>query len=130
MAKKSKSRRRSRKRGRPHKQPQIPVRKIADLAAIGCTVNEIANLCELSKDTVERNYAALIDKGRGEGKERLRRMQWKSAERGNTGMQIWLGKQILDQRDKQEIIETSDPLAELLLEFRAAHNRDKAQLTP
>ena len=30
-------------------------------------------------------------------------MQWKSAEQGNVSMQIWLGKQMLGQSDKQEI---------------------------
>jgi len=30
-------------------------------------------------------------------------MQWKSAEKGNVTMQIWLGKQILGQADKSEV---------------------------
>ena len=30
-------------------------------------------------------------------------MQWKSAEKGNVTMQIWLGKQNLGQSDKQEV---------------------------
>ena len=33
-------------------------------------------------------------------------MQWRSAERGSVPMQIWLGKQVLGQTDKQEITET------------------------
>jgi hypothetical protein len=30
----------------------------------------------------------------------LRKLQWKSAERGSAAMQIWLGKQYLEQKDK------------------------------
>jgi hypothetical protein len=32
-------------------------------------------------------------------------MQWKSAEKGSVPMQIWLGKQVLGQADKQEVKE-------------------------
>ena len=39
-------------------------------------------------------------------------MQWKAAERGNTSMLIWLGKQILGQSDKQEI-SMSKPIDEI-----------------
>ena len=43
-------------------------------------------------------------------KYKLRQMQWKSAERGNVPMQIWLGKQILGQSespmgDDDELVE-------------------------
>lgn len=38
-----------------------------------------------------------------EGKRiRLRKWQWRAAERGNTAMMIWLGKQYLDQTDKRK----------------------------
>ena len=40
-----------------------------------------------------------IEKGREHAKISLRRMQFKSAEGGNVTMQIWLGKQLLGQRD-------------------------------
>ena len=33
----------------------------------------------------------------------VRRMQYRSAEEGNATMLIWLGKQYLDQKDKQEV---------------------------
>ena len=39
----------------------------------------------------------------GEGKASLRRMQGKSAQDGNVTAQIWLGKQMLGQRDKHEL---------------------------
>ena len=37
------------------------------------------------------------------GRASLRRMQYVAAKKGNATMQIWLGKQYLGQKDKQEI---------------------------
>jgi transcriptional regulator with XRE-family HTH domain len=83
--------------GRPRKQ--VDEQQIESLARIGCTVAEIAAALGVSKDTLERNYAAPIEKGREHAKISLRRMQFKSAEAGNVTMQIWLGKQLLGQKD-------------------------------
>jgi hypothetical protein len=43
----------------------------------------------------------VIEKARSEGKASLRRLQWQNAAQGNVTMQIWLGKQLLDQNDTQ-----------------------------
>jgi len=40
----------------------------------------------------------------------LRQLQWKSAEKGNVTMQIFLGKNILGQKDRIEESETEEPL--------------------
>lgn len=45
-------------------------------------------------------FRHIMSKKRAGGKASLRRMQWKSAEDGNTTMLIWLGKNILGQTDK------------------------------
>lgn len=111
------------KRGRPRKVPAIPVDKIGELAGYGCTVEEIATLCELSRDTLERNFAAEIAKGRENCKKKLRMKQLEVAMKGNPAMLIWLGKQMLEQRDKAEFIETFDPLLELIAEMKAEHLR-------
>lgn len=73
---------------------------IKKLAHIHCTVDEIASICGCSKDTLERRYMDVINEGRASGKSSLRRLQWEAAQKGNATMQIWLGKQILDQKDK------------------------------
>jgi hypothetical protein len=86
--------------GRPRKQ--VDEQQVESLAGIGCTVAEIAAALGVSKDTLERNYAAPIEKGREQAIISLRRMQFKSAEAGNVTMQIWLGKQLLGQRDRSE----------------------------
>lgn len=44
-----------------------------------------------------------LEQGQGEGRASLRRRQFKAANDGNATMLIWLGKQYLDQKDKQEI---------------------------
>jgi hypothetical protein len=83
---------------------------IEDLAGIGCTMIEIAKICKCSVDTLERNFADVIEKGREEMKMSLRRKQLKVANEGSKDkesasvtMLIWLGKQYLGQRDKHEV---------------------------
>jgi hypothetical protein len=86
---------------RPRKD--IDPEKVRQLAAIHCTVDEIAAVMDCSKDTLERRFAALIEKGREEGRASLRRVQYKAALAGNATMMIWLGKQLLGQKDRQEV---------------------------
>lgn len=89
------------KTGRPQKA--VDEKLIRRAARIGCTSEEIAALCDVSKDTLERRFAAVLKKGREGGKSSLRRMQWKAAKGGNVTMQIWLGKQLLEQKDKSDV---------------------------
>lgn len=93
------------------------------LCKIQCTLNEIACVFNCSEDTVQRwcqrtyesTFADAHKKHSQEGKASIRRLQYKSANGGNVTMQIWLGKQYLGQRDKQEI-EHSGNFADLLLD--------------
>ena len=86
-------------------------KQIDKMCAIFCTGEEIANIMGFSYDTLERRVkekfkmsCAEYIKGKASiGKMSLRRMQYKNAEKGNATMQIWLGKQYLNQSDKQEI---------------------------
>ncbi len=73
--------------------------QLEKLATIGCTNEEMASWFGVSKDTLERQFAATIAKGRGKTRCSLRRLQWLSASSGNVQMQIWLGKQMLGQKD-------------------------------
>lgn len=82
---------------------------LANAASIGCTVEEIASVmgCAPStlylrvKDTPEIQEA--IEAGRAKGRATLRRLQWQGANTGNPTMLIWLGKQLLGQKDKHEV---------------------------
>lgn len=78
---------------------------IIKLAAIHCTMDEIAHICGCCKDVIERRpeLMAKIYKAKAEGKSSLRRHQWKLAQAGNPTMLIWLGKQLLDQKDVSRI---------------------------
>jgi hypothetical protein len=87
--------------GRPPKK--IDETLVEKLAAIHCSIEEIASICECSRDTIERRFAAKIEKARATGKSSLRRLQWESAQKGNVTMQIWLGKQLLGQKDKADV---------------------------
>lgn len=86
---------------RPRKK--IDPEQVKALAGIGCTNEEMADALKCSPDTLTRRFADAIESGRATAKRSLRRMQWESAKNGSTGMLIWLGKQMLGQRDKQEI---------------------------
>jgi hypothetical protein len=91
-------------------QLKINAEDVEKLAAIGCTLREIAAFCNCSEDTIERRYAEPMNKGREKGKTRLRRSMWQAVDRGNITMMIWLSKQILGMREKieQTIEESSD----------------------
>jgi hypothetical protein len=52
-----------------------------------------------NKVKAEPELAEAIERGREVGRTRLRRLQWQGAEKGNATMLIWLGKQLLGQRD-------------------------------
>jgi len=89
-------------------RPRIEIDKAAfeNLCAIQCTLNEIAYFFSCSDDTIERwckreygeGFAVVYKKKSSKGKISLRRTQFKLAET-NTSMAIWLGKQILGQKD-------------------------------
>ena len=89
--------------GRPRKI--IDLKQVAKLAKICCTVEEIANILDLSKSTLDHNeeFLQVYKKNIDNGKMSLRRAQMELALKGNATMQIWLGKQYLGQKDKQEI---------------------------
>jgi hypothetical protein len=90
--------------GAPRKEFDLDVAKRA--ASIGCTVDEIAALIGLPKrtfyDHMKRDPAiqTAIDEAREQGRGTLRRLQWQRANGGSDTMLIWLGKQMLKQRDK------------------------------
>jgi hypothetical protein len=81
---------------------------VFELAKIHCTVEEIATICKCTRETLYARFSDIIKKGKAEGKSSLRRLQWESAQKGSAAMQIWLGKQLLKQRDVQAMQVTND----------------------
>jgi len=102
----------SKKMGRPRKELEWDT--FEKLCELQCTEVEIAGFFECSVDTIERRvkeqynvtFAELYAQKKGKGKASLRRLQWQTAEGGNAIMQIFLGKQYLEQRDKSQVEQT------------------------
>ena len=91
------------------KKYNIDTEQVEKLASFGCSNTEIASFFGCSKDLISKSYSTNVSKGQDKGKIRLRQLLWKSAERGNVAMQIWLSKQYLGMTDKQEITTTDLP---------------------
>ena len=92
------------------KKYHIDTKQLQKLAKFGRTNKEMADFFGCSADLLEKSYSEFLTKGRSEMKMRLRQLQWKSAEKGNVTMQIFLGKNILGQQDKIEQTELDEPL--------------------
>jgi hypothetical protein len=87
-------------------RPKLPIDEdqVFRLAVFGCTNREIASFFDCSTDTIERRFAAQMDKGRMEGRTRLRRKIWQEAiEKGNTALLIFLAKNELGMSDKSAL---------------------------
>jgi hypothetical protein len=86
--------------------------KVDSMCAIQCTGEEIAGVLGCSFDTLSRaverekscSFAEYFKQKRSTGKMSLRRKQYSTAMEGNATMQIWLGKNWLDQTDKRDYI--------------------------
>lgn len=89
---------------RPKKD--IDPEQVRKLAAIDCSLAEIASVLKCSVDTLDRRFAEVIKKGREEGCASLKRRQFEVAQSGNPTMLIWLGKQRLGQSDKASVTHT------------------------
>lgn len=88
--------------GKTKGRPKIEIDEaiLRNLCEIQCTVKEIAYVMGVSVDTLNRNYSDVIQAGKSQGKVALRRAQWRNAlEKNNVTMQIWLGKNVLNQTD-------------------------------
>lgn len=92
---------------RPKKK--IDYELAAKLAHIHCTQEEIAGILDLSVRTLQRDreFCHIYKKGTDNGKMVLRRYQFKMAET-NATMAIWLGKQILKQKDTDNESQLTD----------------------
>ena len=85
------------------KKYNIDPEQVEKLASFGCSNTEIASFYGCDESLIRKSYSEFIAKGKDKGKIRLRQLLWKSAERGNVAMQIWLSKQYLGMSDKQDI---------------------------
>ena len=90
----------------------LNLEELERLSRLNCTMPEISAYFDIPLRTLEDKFAneldvrKAIEKGRATGKLSLRRRQIQIMEEtNNPTMAIWLGKQMLGQTDKQEIIQ-------------------------
>jgi len=120
----------------PAGRPKIEIdwEEFDKLCEMQATLIEISGWFGCSEDTIERrvqevkgeNFAEYYKKQQGKGKASLRRDQWKSSHGGNVTMQIWLGKQVLGQKDKQTQVHEIDE--DTLTVMRAISGSTKGKL--
>lgn len=80
----------------------IDPKQVEELAAIQCSLAEMSAVLRCDKKTLYNRFAAEMAAGRERGKSSLKRKQYEVAMSGNATMLIWLGKQHLEQSDKNE----------------------------
>lgn len=98
----------SKGKGRPPKE--IDQTAFEELCKLHCTHSEICSTLSSARETIEawcvRTYGEDLSSAYKRfsemGNPSLRRLQFKSAHSGNATMLIWLGKQWLGQRDREE----------------------------
>ena len=110
------------KRGRP--RIEIDPKSFTDLVGLGCSQDEICWFFRddsgkpISEDTItrwcKREFGLTFAEFRNQNglmamKIKLRRNQLKLSEK-NASMAIWLGKQILNQKENPNDMENSDPV--------------------
>ena len=93
-------------KGKSGRKPlKFDLKDIQKISALHPTDEELAAYLECSVDTItnyKKNDPAFLkayNGGRGKGKLSLRRKQMSTALEGNTTMLVWMGKQLLGQRD-------------------------------
>lgn len=69
------------------------------LAQIGMTDSDIGRWFGIKDDTLRRNFAEMLTKGREEMKMTLRMAMFKNAVKGNAAVQIFLAKNLLGMSD-------------------------------
>lgn len=79
---------------------------VFELAQLGCSQHDIARILGIDQGSISAEYREVYDLGIGDTKMSLRRKQLQKAgvyepdKNGDTTMLIWLGKQLLEQRDQ------------------------------
>jgi len=86
-------------------RPKIDIdpEKVEMLASFGCSNVEIARLHNCDESVIRKRFKKEIERGRESMKVKLRTLQWKQAEQGNTSLLIFLGKQYLGQSERNEL---------------------------
>ena len=95
--------RKSARKVSPKRKSRVNRDKVEMLSSFGCTIMEIAKFFIVDESLIRKYYADEVRRGKEQMKLRLRQLQWKFAEQGNTSLLIFLGKNYLNQTDKQQL---------------------------
>jgi hypothetical protein len=90
----------SNKGGRP--PAAVNREELMKLAERQWTVGEIAAFFRVSRDTIERRFAADIIEAKERGVAKLRDLQWRRAMEGSDKIIVHMSKHYLDQHEKIE----------------------------
>jgi hypothetical protein len=117
------------KRGRP--EIKVDLTQVIKCAAVGCTDEEIADITGIGVSTFRtrkhrQEFLAALKKARSDLRMSLRRSQVVAALAGNVTAQIWLGKNLLGQKDRKEV-SIEDFTDEELLEHLAKLRRERRE---
>ena len=90
--------------GAGRRQAIVDLVELEKLCSLHCTDEEIAAWFGVSSRTIENRrkqpkFAEVMARGRAKGRISVRRSQLKLLDGGSAAMAIWLGKQLLGQRD-------------------------------
>jgi hypothetical protein len=91
------------------RQPKILLEELEKLASLQCTLGEVASYFKVTITAVDKclakkpEFRAAWQRGQDNGRISLRRAQVQKALAGNPTMLIWMGKQILGQKDQHEL---------------------------
>lgn len=87
----------------PHVAKHIDPNEVEKLAAMACTAEEIGAFFECSQDTIERNFADALKKGRAKGRMSMKRALFQKVQAGDLGAMVWWGKNFAGMSDKQQV---------------------------
>ncbi len=131
--------------GRP--RIEFDLQELERLCGLQCTQADLAGWFNVTQRTIEFRIAEetvydhdgaqltfkqIMERGYSKGRVSLRRRQMAAADAGNATMLVWLGKNVLGQRDNIEVtgdnrgpIETIDAPARELVAARIARLRER-----
>ena len=97
--------------GRGDTRNIVPPDQVYELSCLGVTHQEIANFFDVTVDSIRRNFASELQKGKEAMKIRLRKAMFRNAcELNSAAVQIFLSKNILGMSDSPADSEAHAPL--------------------
>lgn len=97
------------------------LRMVESMASIGCTIEEIAAAMDVSTETLTSTanrevFRHAYEKGKEEQKTSVRKAQAEIMKKGSAQMAIFLGKNVLGQSDRSEMVLTEKSPEEMDIE--------------